>query len=61
MKNCNAVSSKSGRGHLHCVRDVVVYERFQLTGKNLVFWIDGRLWEGVAYKRWSHMEARLYM
>ena len=27
------------------------------TGKNVVFWIDGRLWEGVAYERWSHMEA----
>ena len=31
-----------------------------LTGKILVFWIGGRLCEVVAYKRWSHMEVRLY-
>ena len=33
-----------------------------LTGKILVFWIGGRLWEMVAYgeERWSHMEVRLY-
>ena len=31
-----------------------------LTGKILVFWIGGRLWEVVAYKRWSHMEVQLY-
>ena len=30
-----------------------------LTGKVLVFWIGGRLWEVVAYERWSHMEVRL--
>ena len=29
-----------------------------LTGKVLVFWIGGRLWEVVAYERWSHMEVR---
>ena len=28
-----------------------------LTGKILVFWIGGHLWEVVAYKRWSHMEV----
>ena len=27
-----------------------------LTGKNLVFWIGGRLREVVAYERWSQME-----
>ena len=31
-----------------------------LTGKRLVFWTGGRLWEAVAYKRWSHVEVRLY-
>ena len=33
-----------------------------LTGKILVFWIGGRLWEMVAYggERWSYMEVRLY-
>ena len=31
-----------------------------LTGKVLVFWIGGRLWEVIAYERWSHMEVRLY-
>ena len=27
----------------------------------LVFWIGGRLWEVVAYERWSHQEVRLYL
>ena len=31
-----------------------------LTGKILVFWIGGHLWEVVAYERWSHMKVRLY-
>ena len=31
-----------------------------LTGKILVFWIGGRLWDVVAYESWSHMEVRLY-
>ena len=31
-----------------------------LTGKILVFWIGGRLWEVVADERWSHMEGQLY-
>ena len=26
-----------------------------------MFWIAGRLWEMVAYERWSHMEVRLYL
>ena len=26
-----------------------------LSEKKLVFWIGGRLWELVAYERWSHM------
>ena len=29
------------------------------TGKILVFWISGRLWELAAYKRWSHLEVLL--
>ena len=32
-----------------------------LTEKILLFWIGGNLWEVVAYKRWLHMEVRLYM
>ena len=32
-----------------------------LTGKNLVFWIGGLLWQVVAYERWWHMEVQLYM
>ena len=48
----------------------VTYRRFSFTrgssckalsGKVLVFWIGGRLWEVVAYKRWSQMEVRLYL
>ena len=31
-----------------------------LSGKVLVFWIGGRLWEVVAYERWSRMEVQLY-
>ena len=31
-----------------------------LTGKILVFWIAGRLWEVVAYEKWSHMEVAHY-
>ena len=59
-KNYNAVNSKSGRGRF---REVVVNERFLLlhrllTGTNLVFWISGRLWEVVVYKRWSHVSGR---
>ena len=43
------IGPKSGRGHLHVV---FIYWRFQLkalTGKILVFWIGGRLWEVVAH------------
>ena len=32
-----------------------------LTGNALVFWIGGRLWEVVAYEKWSHMEVRLLL
>ena len=48
---------------------VVAYRRWSFTrgsnckalaGKRLVFWIGGRLWEAVAYKRWSHVEVQLY-
>ena len=55
MKNNNAVTSKSGCGHL---REVPIVG-FRL-GKNLVFWIGCRLWEVVVYERWSHMEVRPY-
>ena len=30
-----------------------------LTGKISVFLLSGRLWEVVAYDRWSHMKFRL--
>ena len=30
-----------------------------LTGKVLVFWISGCLWEVVAYERWPYTEVRL--
>ena len=36
------------------------FNRKALTGKILVFWIGGRLWEVVAYERWSYMEVQLY-
>ena len=59
-----------GGGGLYLEQVVAVaYERWSfkrssnyraLTGKNLVFWIGGRLWEVVPYERWSHMEVRLY-
>ena len=31
------------------------------TGNVLVFRIGGRLWDVIAYERWSHMEVRLYL
>ena len=31
-----------------------------LTGKSLLFWISGCLWEVFAYEKWSHMEVKLY-
>ena len=31
-----------------------------LTGKSLLFWISGCLWEEFAYEKWSHMEVKLY-
>ena len=37
------------------------YNCKDLPGKVLVFWIGGRLWEVVAYKRWSHMQVRLHL
>ena len=37
------------------------YNCKDLTGKMLVFWIGGRLWEVVTYERWLHMEVRLYV
>ena len=43
--------------------EVVVNEGFQLYGfdwEKIGVWIGGRLWEVVAYERWSHMEVRLY-
>ena len=32
-----------------------------LSGKTLVFWIGGCLWEVAAYDRWSHMDVQLYL
>ena len=61
MKNCKAVTSKSGHGGLQ-----EVWWSFMrgsnyraLTGKNLVFWIGGLLCEVVAYESWSRMEVQL--
>ena len=60
MKNYNPVGSKVV---------AVAHERCSFTRgsnykalawKNLVFWIDNRLWELVPYDRWSHMEVQLY-
>ena len=31
-----------------------------LTGKILVFWMAGRLWEVVIYEKWSQMEVAHY-
>ena len=44
----------------------VAYRRWSFTrGSNCkaltVFRIGGRLWEVVAYEKWSHMEVRVYM
>ena len=44
----------------------VAYRRWSFTrGSNCkaltVFRIDGRLWEVVAYEKWSHIEVRPYM
>ena len=49
-------SVESGRSRL---REVLTTDN--LTGKNLVFWKNGRLGEVVAYERWSHIEVRLYL
>ena len=32
-----------------------------LNGKIWVFWIDGRIWEMVAYNRWSQMKVSLHI
>ena len=32
-----------------------------LTGKILMLWIGGGMWEVVAYERWPHMEVQLYV
>ena len=53
-KNYNHLEKWPGRGRLRAGSNYRA-----LTGKNLVFWIGGRLWEVVAYERWSHMEVRL--
>ena len=43
-------------------RDVTTSLFFRaLTGKILVIWIDDRLWEVVAYERWSHRDVRMYI
>ena len=48
------------------MRQVVAYKRLkklenQAVAYILVFWISGRLWDVVAYERWSLMEIRLYV
>ena len=63
MENYKTVSPKSGRGRL---REILAYTRGcnygALTGKILVFWMGGRLWELVVLgsnstvnilKKWS--------
>ena len=47
---------KSGRGRL---QEVFTrgFNCKALTGKILVIWIGGRLWQVVAYEKWSHMEV----
>ena len=69
MSNCSMLSLKFFvyfKWHnAHCenrdqrMRQVVAYKRLK-TRLWLVFLIGGRLWEVVAYERWSHMEVRLY-
>ena len=36
------------------------YNKRALTGKILVLWIDGHLWQVVDYERWSHMKVLMY-
>ena len=49
-------------------RGMIAYRRWSytrgsnckaLTGKNLVLWIGGRLWEVVAYESRSHIQVHL--
>ena len=58
-ENYNAVTSKSGRGRLRGWSFTRDSNYRALTGKSLLFWIGDRLWEVVAYERWSPMEVRL--
>ena len=48
MENYKTIRPKSGRG---CLREMLAYTRGcnyrALTGKILVFWMGGRLWEVV--------------
>ena len=46
-------------GHVH-MRGGLLRNKV-LNGKTWVFWIDGRVWEMVAYKRLSHIKFRLYI
>ena len=53
MKHFNAITSKTGHSSLSMGGS----NYRALTEKTLVFWIDGRLWEVVAYERWLHIEV----
>ena len=62
IENYKTVRLISGHGHL---LEVFVYKRFwsrDLTGKILVFWIDGCFMGGgrLRDERWWHMEVQLY-
>ena len=56
-----STGKKTPRGGFVPLR--VVFDSFTrgvskaLTGKRLVFWIGGRLWEVVVYEGWLHMEV----
>ena len=61
-KRLKIIKLSGGRGRLHEVQSFYRGSNCKaLAGKILVFWIDGRLCEVVAYERWSLMEVRLYV
>ena len=64
LPSCSITSSRGNRDKtwLRVLVRVTTGSYYRgLRGKSLVFWIGGRLWEVVAYERWSHMEVRLYL
>ena len=59
MDNHTPPGPKSGRGRL---QEVVVFQRYQLYSfdwENFSVLVGGRLWQVVAYERWSHIEVQL--